>query len=147
MKSCFIGNNDKAILNGALYTLYIILCACRDTRAWLGWSKKYYRFSEILYIPHMLYSRRGSSHLRYSFETPTFYQNYLAMRNTAGVTSSKPIAVWSQSMSCVGAVNPLVAFYDIHGWKGERERCYSFILSGIPHETILEELLYENNKV
>jgi hypothetical protein len=27
------------------------------------------------------------------FETPTFYQNYFTMRNTADVTGGKPIAV------------------------------------------------------
>jgi hypothetical protein len=37
------------------------------------------------------------------------------MRNTAGVTGGKPIAVWSQSISGVSAINPLVTFYDIHG--------------------------------
>jgi hypothetical protein len=54
-----------------------------------------------------------------SYETPTFYQNYLAMRNTADGTGDKPIAVWSQSISGVSAINPLVAFYDIH--EGKRE--------------------------
>jgi hypothetical protein len=34
--------------------------------------------------------------LRYPSETPTFYQNYLAMSNDADVTGGKPIAVWSQ---------------------------------------------------
>jgi hypothetical protein len=41
------------------------------------------------------------------------------MRNTAGVTGGKPIAIWSQSISGVSAINPLVGFYDIHGRKGE----------------------------
>jgi hypothetical protein len=50
---------------------------------------------------------------------PKFYQNYLAMSNTADVTSGKPIAVCSQSISGVNAINPLVAFYDIHGGKRE----------------------------
>jgi hypothetical protein len=36
------------------------------------------------------------------------------MRNTADVTGGKPIAVL-QSISGVSAINPLVAFYDIHG--------------------------------
>jgi hypothetical protein len=36
------------------------------------------------------------------------------MRNTADVTGGKPIAVCSQSISGVSAVNPLVAFYAIH---------------------------------
>jgi hypothetical protein len=46
-------------------------------------------------------------------------QNYLAVSNTAEVTNGKPIAVWSQSISSVSAINPLVAFYDIHGRKTE----------------------------
>jgi hypothetical protein len=58
-------------------------------------------------------------HLRYSSETPTFYQNYLAMSNTVDVTGGKPIAVKLQSNSGVNASNPLVAFYDIHGRKTE----------------------------
>jgi hypothetical protein len=40
------------------------------------------------------------------------------MSNTAGVTGGKPIAV-SQSISGVNAINPLVAFYNIYGKKGE----------------------------
>jgi hypothetical protein len=70
-------------------------------------------------IPRTLYPRRGSRGIsRYYSETPTFYQNYLSTRN-AHVTGGKPIAVRSQSISDVSAVNPLVAFYDIHGRKGE----------------------------
>jgi hypothetical protein len=49
------------------------------------------------------------------WERLTFNQNYLAMRNTADLTSGKPIAVWLQSISDGDAVNPLAAFYDIHG--------------------------------
>jgi hypothetical protein len=41
------------------------------------------------------------------------------MRNTADVTGGKPIAVLLQSISDVSAINPLVAFYDIHGGKKE----------------------------
>jgi hypothetical protein len=41
------------------------------------------------------------------------------MRNTADVTGGKPIVVLLQSISGVSANNPLVAFYDIHGVKGE----------------------------
>jgi hypothetical protein len=39
------------------------------------------------------------------------------MRNTADVTGGKPIAVLLQSISGVSGINPLVAFYDIHGGK------------------------------
>jgi hypothetical protein len=41
------------------------------------------------------------------------------MRNTADEASGKPIVVLFQSISGVSAINPLVAFYDIHGGKKE----------------------------
>jgi hypothetical protein len=41
-----------------------------------------------------------------------------AKTNTADVTGGKAIAIGSQSISGVDTVNPLVAFYDIHGRKG-----------------------------
>jgi hypothetical protein len=41
------------------------------------------------------------------------------MRTTADVTGGKPITVRLQSISGVGAINLLVAFYDIHARKGE----------------------------
>jgi hypothetical protein len=41
------------------------------------------------------------------------------MRNAADATGGKPIAVLLQCMSVVSAINPLVAFYDIHGGKRE----------------------------
>jgi hypothetical protein len=53
-----------------------------------------------------------------STETSTFYQNDLAIRNTTDVTGEL-ITVRLQSISGVSAVNLLVAFYDIHGRKGE----------------------------
>jgi hypothetical protein len=41
------------------------------------------------------------------------------MMNTVDVTGGKPIAVLLQSISGESAINPLVAFYDIHGGKRE----------------------------
>jgi hypothetical protein len=66
------------------------------------------------------------------------------MMNAADVTDGKPIAVESQYISGVGPINHLVAFYDIYGrkrdgipwWWWRNGRCYSFILSLTPHETI-----------
>jgi hypothetical protein len=43
----------------------------------------------------------------------------LVSYEAADVTGSKPIAVLLQSISGVSAINPLVAFYDIHGGKRE----------------------------
>jgi hypothetical protein len=50
------------------------------------------------------------------------------MRNTADVTGGKPIAVLLQSISGVSAINPLVAFYDIHGGK----TLHSYVYVTIP---------------
>jgi hypothetical protein len=56
------------------------------------------------------------------------------MKTTEDVTGGKPIAVLMQSISGVSAINPLVAFYDIHG--GNREVLF-FILSQTPQSTLL----------
>jgi hypothetical protein len=37
---------------------------------------------EMTYIPLTIYPRRAS---RYYYETPTFYENYLVMKNTAEI--------------------------------------------------------------
>jgi hypothetical protein len=50
------------------------------------------------------------------------------MRNIADVTGGKLIAVLLQSISGVSAINPLVAFYDIHG--GKREVPFILFCSG-----------------
>jgi hypothetical protein len=65
-------------------------------------------------------------------ETPTFYPNYLAMRNTADVTGGKLIAVWAQSIRC----KCYLSVYDIHGRKRE------VLLSRTPHETIWKQNEY-----
>jgi hypothetical protein len=41
------------------------------------------------------------------------------MSYTADLTGGKRIAVFLQSISGVSAINPLFAFYDIHGRKRE----------------------------
>jgi hypothetical protein len=69
----------------------------------------------------------------HTYETPTFYQNYLAMSNTAYLTGGKSFAVWLHSISSVNAINPLVDFFDIHGRKREVQ---FFILSRTTHEPI-----------
>jgi hypothetical protein len=61
------------------------------------------------------------------------------MRNTADVTGGKPVAVLLQSISGVSTINPLVAFSPS---IGEREMCYSFILSRTPRETFNIELSF-----
>jgi hypothetical protein len=41
------------------------------------------------------------------------------VRHSADVTGGKPIAILSQSISAVSAVNQLIAFYDLHRRKRE----------------------------
>jgi hypothetical protein len=63
------------------------------------------------------------------------FKSYLAMRNyTAAVTGGKLIAVLSQSVSGVNAINLLVVFYEIYGRKRE---VLFFYLSQTPHETLM----------
>jgi hypothetical protein len=55
------------------------------------------------------------------------------MRNTADVTGGKPIAVLLQPISSVSAINPLVAFYDIHG--GKRQVLFFYLVPDITRDT------------
>jgi hypothetical protein len=57
---------------------------------------------------------------------PTFYQNDLAMTNTADVTGGNPIAVLLQSILGVSAISLLVTFYDIYG--GKRAMLYFYFV-------------------
>jgi hypothetical protein len=59
----------------------------------------------ITYIPFTLYVEELAEAFQIS--------------NIANVTGGKPVAVWSQSISGVNAINPLLAFYDSHGRKRE----------------------------
>jgi hypothetical protein len=57
------------------------------------------------------------------------------MKNTADVTRGKPIAVLLQSISGVSAINPLVAFYDIHG--GKREVLFFYFVPDTTRDIII----------
>jgi hypothetical protein len=80
----------------------IILCAVSDRRFIL--VCKHYKCIYI-HTTHALSQKGYQRHLRYSSETPTFYQNYLAVSNAIDRTGGKPIAIWSQSISGVSAIN------------------------------------------
>jgi hypothetical protein len=57
------------------------------------------------------------------------------MRNTANVTGGKPIAILLQSIAGVSAINPLVAFYDIHG--GKRELLFFYFVPDTTRDHLL----------
>jgi hypothetical protein len=62
--------------------------------------------TQLLHTYHSRFIPEGVAEVsRYSSETHTFYQNLIAMRNTADVTGGKPIAVVLQSISGVSAIN------------------------------------------
>jgi hypothetical protein len=58
------------------------------------------------------------------------------------VTGGKPIAVLLQSISGVSDINPLVAFYDIHG--GKREVLFFYFVPDTTRDNIF---LYITNKI
>jgi hypothetical protein len=68
------------------------------------------------YILPTIYPRRASRGIS-DVSPATLYKNYWAKKDTAYVAGGIPIAVWSQSISGISVINPLVAFYDIHGRK------------------------------
>jgi hypothetical protein len=66
------------------------------------------------------------------------------MTNTADVTGGKPIVVLLQFISDVSAINPLVAFYDIHGRKREVLYCYrkqgnDAAMNGLKHKSLTHQ--------
>jgi hypothetical protein len=61
------------------------------------------------------------------------------MRNTADVTGGKLIAVLLQSISGVSAINPLVAFYDIHG--GKREVLFFYFVPDTTRDEMVDMFL------
>jgi hypothetical protein len=70
------------------------------------------------------------------------------MRNTADVADGKPIAVLLQSISGVSAINPLVAFYVIHGRKREvlffcMSYSYHHFIDRVPNRFISNILLID----
>jgi hypothetical protein len=86
----------------------------------------------------MLYPRRGSRGILDII--PTYYHK-LAMKNTADVTGGKPIAVFLQSISGVSAINPLVAYYDIH--VGKRGVLFFYFVPDTRRHTFLYLVLKE----
>jgi hypothetical protein len=64
------------------------------------------------------------------------------MRNTADVTGGKLIAVLLQSISGVSGINPLVAFYDIHG--GKRKVLYFYFVPETTRDMNISELLFSS---
>jgi hypothetical protein len=71
-------------------------------------------------------------HSRFILEGVAEVSQLLAKRNTADMTGGKPIAVLLQSISGVRAINPLVAFYDIHGEK--REVLFFYFIPDTPRD-------------
>jgi hypothetical protein len=69
-----------------------------------------------------------------------------AMRNTAVVTGGKPIAILLQSISGGSAINPLVAFYDIHG--GKREVLFFYFVSDTTQDFIIKRCIkYTSSRI
>jgi hypothetical protein len=61
------------------------------------------------------------------------------MRNTADVIGGKLIAVLSQSISGVRAINPLVAFYEIH--RRNREVLFFYFFPDTTRDIIMSLII------
>jgi hypothetical protein len=84
-----------------------------------------------LYISyHSRFISKGVAEVSHTFLRDTHVLPTLFMENTADVTDGKPIAVLLQSIS--GAINPLVAFYDIH--RGKREVLFFYFVPDIKRD-------------
>jgi hypothetical protein len=62
------------------------------------------------------------------------------MKNTADVAGGKPIVVLLQSISGVSAINPLVAFYNIHG--GKREVVFVYFVPDTTQNYFVDYILW-----
>jgi hypothetical protein len=65
------------------------------------------------------------------------------MKNTTDVTGGKLIAVLLQSIS--GAINPLVAFYNIHG--GKREVLFFYFVPDTTRDAKKSYLFFKKHQV
>jgi hypothetical protein len=77
------------------------------------------RENDILHTYHSRFILEGVEEVSQIFLRDTHVLPKLVNMNTADVKDGKPIAVLLQCISGVIAINPLVAFYDIHGGKRE----------------------------
>jgi hypothetical protein len=67
------------------------------------------------------------------------------MINTADVTGGKPVAFLLQSISGVSAINPLVAFYDIHG--GKRDVLFFYFVPDTTRDKYTVDINHVCNKI
>jgi hypothetical protein len=77
--------------NFRFWFYWLVLLCLRFLCAVVADQKKY--IHTYIHTTHALSPKGKQRHLRYYSETPTFYQNFLAIRNTADVTGGKPFAV------------------------------------------------------
>jgi hypothetical protein len=84
-----------------------------------------YKTTKIHTIPLTLYPRKGSRGISEFSQRHPRYTKIIALKNIVDVTGGKLIAVWSQSISGVIAIYPLVTFCDIHEIK--REELFFFV--------------------
>jgi hypothetical protein len=77
------------------------------------------QINKYIHTYHSRFISEGVAEASQIFLRHTHVLPKLAMRNTADVTGGKPIAVLLQYISGISAINPLLAFYDIHGGKRE----------------------------
>jgi hypothetical protein len=96
-------------------------------------------YIHYIHTYHSRFIPKGVAEVFQIFFRDTHVLPMLAMRNTADVTGGKPIAVSLQSISGVSAINPLVAFYDIHG--GKREVLFFYFVPDTTRDSVKVKVL------
>jgi hypothetical protein len=89
-----------------------------------------YVYSTYIHTYHSRFIPEGVAEISQIHRDAHVLPKDLGMKNTADATGGKPIAVRFQSISGVSAINPLVAFDNIHGRKRE-----VLIYSSVPDTT------------
>jgi hypothetical protein len=125
---CIAVSNVKFVMYLFLFCNFLYLCMCSPinvfslyffhTSGFSCFCIQWVCNSIDIDIYHSHFIPGGVAEVSQIFLRDThFYQNELAVKNTEDVTGGNPIAVVLQSILGVSAINPLVAFYDIHGGK------------------------------
>jgi hypothetical protein len=110
-----------------------------------SWTTDLQLVNVYIHKYHSRFIPQGIAEASQMFLRDVYILLKLLLRNTADVTSGKLIAVWSQSISGVSAINPLVDFYDIHGRK--REVPFFYFVPDTTRDSMDTAIQKTNNKL
>jgi hypothetical protein len=115
--------NDQKRLSATFLVIRLIVIDTAISTAWYPFQKKIQDTQNSQIHIHTYHSRfipEGVAEVSQIFIRDTHVlPKLVSYEETADLIGGRPIAILLQSISDVSAINPLVAFYDIHGGKRE----------------------------